>query len=161
MAALGQEPAAVYVCSSGSTGSGLALAKAALGLEYPVRNIAPIRWPWDAPQDLAQTANAAAELLGLPHRLAPHEIDLSEDYIGPAYGVASEAGDEALRLLARSEGILLDPIYSAKAMAALIDDARRGRLAPDRPVVFVHTGGTPAVFAYRDAMLAAAQVGHT
>ena len=62
-------------------------------------------------------------------------------------------------MLARSEGILLDPIYSAKAMAALIDDARQGRLEPGRPVVFIHTGGTPALFAYRDAMVAAAQVG--
>lgn len=152
MAESGLEPAAVYVCSSGSTGSGVALAKAVLGLNYPVRNIAPIRWPWDAAQDLAATANAAAELLGLPHRLTAGDIALSEDYIGPAYGVASEGGDEALRLLARSEGILLDPIYSAKAMAALIDDARQGRLEPGRPVVFIHTGGTPAVFAYREQL---------
>jgi 1-aminocyclopropane-1-carboxylate deaminase/D-cysteine desulfhydrase-like pyridoxal-dependent ACC family enzyme len=157
MAELGQEPSAIYVCSSGSTGSGLALAKAVLGLDYPVRNIAPIRWPWNAREELAKTANAAAELLGLPHRLTAEDIELSEDYIGPAYGAASEAGDEAFNLVARTEGILLDPIYTAKAMAALIDDARQGRLDPDRPVVFIHTGGTPALFAYRDAMLAAAK----
>jgi 1-aminocyclopropane-1-carboxylate deaminase/D-cysteine desulfhydrase-like pyridoxal-dependent ACC family enzyme len=157
MAELEQEPAAVYVCSSGSTGAGLALGKAVLGLDYPIRNIAPIRWPWNACEDLAGTANVAAELLGLPHRLSGDDIDLSEDYIGPAYGTASAAGDEALNLLARNEGILLDPIYTAKAMAALIDDARQGRLDPDRPVVFVHTGGTPALFAYRDALVAAAR----
>ena len=157
MAELGEEPAAIYVCSSGSTGAGLALAKAVLGLSYPVRNIAPIRWPWNAHEDLAQTANVAAELLDLPHRLQADDIDLTEEYIGPAYGTASAAGDEALNMLARNEGILLDPIYTAKAMAALMDDARQGRLAPGRPVVFVHTGGTPALFAYRDAMLAAAK----
>jgi 1-aminocyclopropane-1-carboxylate deaminase/D-cysteine desulfhydrase-like pyridoxal-dependent ACC family enzyme len=157
MAELEQEPAAVYVCSSGSTGAGLALGKAVLGLDYPIRNIAPIRWPWNACEDLAGTANVAAELLGLPHRLSGDDIDLSEDYIGPAYGTASAAGDEALNLLARNEGILLDPIYTAKAMAALIDDARQGRLDPDRPVVFIHTGGTPALFAYRDALVAAAR----
>jgi D-cysteine desulfhydrase len=59
--------------------------------------------------------------------------------------------------LARTEGILLDPVYTAKALAALIDDVRQGRLTSDRPVIFIHTGGTPALFAYRDAMLAAAK----
>jgi len=159
MKATSQQPAAVYVCSSGSTGAGLALAKTVLGLAYPIRNIAPIRWPWNAREDLAGTANAAAELLGLPHRLSADDIELTEDYIGPAYGVASEAGDEALSLLARTEGILLDPVYTAKAMAALMDDVRSGRLGGENPVVFIHTGGTPAIFAYRDAMLAAAKRG--
>jgi 1-aminocyclopropane-1-carboxylate deaminase/D-cysteine desulfhydrase-like pyridoxal-dependent ACC family enzyme len=56
--------------------------------------------------------------------------------------------------LARTEGVLLDPVYTAKAMAALIDDVRGGRLPADRPVVFVHTGGTPALFAYRDELVA-------
>jgi 1-aminocyclopropane-1-carboxylate deaminase/D-cysteine desulfhydrase-like pyridoxal-dependent ACC family enzyme len=159
LAERGQEPAAIYICSSGSTGAGLALAKAALGLGCPLRSIAPIRWPWNAGEDLAKTANAAAELLGLPHRLTAADIDVNEEHIGPGYGQPSAAGDEALRLLARTEGILLDPVYTAKAMAALIADARQGRLNPDRPVVFIHTGGTPALFAYRDAMLAAARRG--
>jgi 1-aminocyclopropane-1-carboxylate deaminase/D-cysteine desulfhydrase-like pyridoxal-dependent ACC family enzyme len=133
------------------------LARTALGIEAPLRNIAPIRWPWNAREDLAKTGNAAATLLGLPHQLAAEDIDVNEEYIGPGYGVPSPAGDEALTLLARTEGLLLDPVYTAKAMAALIDDVRQGRLSDDRPVVFIHTGGTPAIFAYRDAMLGAAQ----
>ena len=59
-------------------------------------------------------------------------------------------GWEALRLLATTEGILLDPVYTAKAMAGLIHDARQGRIGRDDTVVFLHTGGLPAVFAYRD-----------
>jgi 1-aminocyclopropane-1-carboxylate deaminase/D-cysteine desulfhydrase-like pyridoxal-dependent ACC family enzyme len=60
---------------------------------------------------------------------------------------------EALAWLARTEGILLDPVYTGKATAGLIDDARQGRLGADDLVVFVHTGGTPAVFAYRDELM--------
>ena len=60
---------------------------------------------------------------------------------------------EALALLARTEGILLDPVYTGKAMAGLIDDARQGRLGANDRVVFIHTGGTPAVFAYRDELM--------
>jgi 1-aminocyclopropane-1-carboxylate deaminase/D-cysteine desulfhydrase-like pyridoxal-dependent ACC family enzyme len=156
LAAHGIDPehvSAVYVSSAGSTGAGLALAKTALRLSCPVRNIAPICWPWSAHEDLAHTANAAAELIGLPQRLTAAEIEVTEKYVAPGYGMPSPGGAEALNLLARSEGILLDPVYTAKAMAALIEDVRHGGLPPDRPVVFIHTGGTPALFAYRDALV--------
>jgi 1-aminocyclopropane-1-carboxylate deaminase/D-cysteine desulfhydrase-like pyridoxal-dependent ACC family enzyme len=97
----------------------------------------------------------------LPHRLNAADIDIREDYMGPRYGVVTGAGREAMDWLARTEGILLDPVYTAKAMAGLIDDARQGRLGAKDCVVFVHTGGTPAVFAYRDELLEVPlQVGH-
>jgi 1-aminocyclopropane-1-carboxylate deaminase/D-cysteine desulfhydrase-like pyridoxal-dependent ACC family enzyme len=98
-------------------------------------------------------ATRAATLLGLPHRVSPGDVDATEDHVGPAYGAVTAEGREALDLLARTEGILLDPAYTAKAMAGLIADVRGGRLAADRPVVFLHTGGTPAVFAYRDELM--------
>ena len=60
---------------------------------------------------------------------------------------------DALVLLARTEGLLLDPVYTGKAMAGLIDDARHGRLGAGDQAVFIHTGGTPAVFAYRDELM--------
>jgi len=99
-------------------------------------------------------ANQTASLLGLPHCLTARDIEASEDYIGPNYGQVTPEGWEAINLLARSEGILLDPVYTSKAMAALIHDVRRQRVAPGEIVVFVHTGGTPAVFAYRDELMA-------
>ena len=149
----GVEPAAVYVCSAGSTGAGVALGKAVLGLRGAVRSICPIRWPWDVREDLADIANRAAELLGLPHRLTAADIDAREDYIGPGYGQVTPEGRAAIDLLARTEGVLLDPVYTAKAMAGLIDDVRSGRVGRDEAVVFIHTGGLPAVFAYRDELL--------
>jgi D-cysteine desulfhydrase len=66
-------------------------------------------------------------------------------YLGPGYGQASPEGDAAARLVARTEGVFLDPVFGAKAMAALVDSARAGRI--DGPVVFLVTGGAPTLFA--------------
>lgn len=145
-------PSAIYVSSAGSTGAGLALGAAAVGLAAPVRNIAPLVWPWDTATDMASIANDAAERLRLPHRLDASDISLTEDYIGPDYGVPSDSGLEAIRLLARTESVLLDPVYSAKAFAGLIDHVRRGEFSADEHVVFVHTGGLPALFAMSDSL---------
>jgi len=150
----GERPSAVYVASAGSTGAGMQLGKAALGAEFSLKIIAPIKWPWEHADDLAATANRAAELIGLPAMVEGADVESNESHIGPGYGVPSAAGREALDLLARTEGVLLDPVYTAKAMGALIDDVRGGRLPIDQPVVFVHTGGTPALFAYRDELVA-------
>jgi 1-aminocyclopropane-1-carboxylate deaminase/D-cysteine desulfhydrase-like pyridoxal-dependent ACC family enzyme len=153
LAEQGLEPAAIYICSAGSTGAGLVLGKALLGHDVPLRIIQPIRWPWDVAADLAKTANTAARLLDLAPGITAEEIDVTEAYIGPGYGKLSEAGMEAIRLLARTEGILLDPVYTSKVLAAVMDDIRSGRVSGDRPLVFVHTGGTPALFAYRDELM--------
>jgi 1-aminocyclopropane-1-carboxylate deaminase/D-cysteine desulfhydrase-like pyridoxal-dependent ACC family enzyme len=150
---MGAEPSAIYCAAAGATGAGLTLGNFLLGLPWKVRLIAPIRWPWDTPADLAEVANQTAALLGLPHRLTPKDVDIREDYVGPTYGTVTPAGREALDLLARTEGILLDPAYTAKAMAGLIDDVRSNRTESGKPLLFLHTGGTPAVFAYRDELI--------
>jgi D-cysteine desulfhydrase family pyridoxal phosphate-dependent enzyme len=150
----GLRPGAIYVAAAGATGAGVALANAVLGLGCDVRLICPIRWPWAVAEDLATVANHAAELLALPHRLQAADVHASEEYVGPGYGVITSQAWEALQLLATTEGVLLDPVYTAKAMAALIDDVRQHRVASQGPVVFIHTGGLPAVFAYRDELLA-------
>ena len=96
----------------------------------------------------------AAELLDVETRLARDDFDVSFDYIGSGYGQVSPGGLEAIALLARTEGILVDPIYSGKAMAGLIDHIRHGRFRDGDNVVFIHTGGTPALFAYSDDLAA-------
>lgn len=145
---LGFNPDAIYVSSGGSTGAGLTLGVRTLGQSFPVRNVAYVRWEWDTPSDMATIANKTAALLDLPTRLAPGDIDVTFDYISPGYGKLSSECLEAITLVARTEGILLDPVYTAKAMGALIDDVRKKRLNAGQHVVFVHTGGTPALFAY-------------
>jgi 1-aminocyclopropane-1-carboxylate deaminase/D-cysteine desulfhydrase-like pyridoxal-dependent ACC family enzyme len=152
-AALGVRPAALYCSSSGATGAGVALGKKLLGLDYPARLVAPILWPWHIPTRTAEDANAAAERMGLPHRLTAAEIDADETYVAPGYGLPSPASREALNLLARTEAILLDPVYTSKALAALIADVRAGKYAPGSALVFIHTGGVPAVFAEPEKVL--------
>jgi 1-aminocyclopropane-1-carboxylate deaminase/D-cysteine desulfhydrase-like pyridoxal-dependent ACC family enzyme len=151
-AGMGMTPDAIYVSSAGSTGSGVVLGQKVLGLSCSVRHVSPINWPWDTQADMAQIADDAGKLIGLDLGIRPADIDVTFDYIGPAYGELSSGGCEAIALLARTEGILLDPIYSGKAMAGLIDDVRQGRRKTDEKVVFIHTGGTPALFAYNDQL---------
>jgi 1-aminocyclopropane-1-carboxylate deaminase/D-cysteine desulfhydrase-like pyridoxal-dependent ACC family enzyme len=144
---LGLSADGLYVSSSGATGAGVALGAKVLGLSCTPRLICPMHWPWHIPTALAADANAAAERLGIPHRLKPEEIDADENFVAPGYGLPSPAGREALKLLATTEAILTDPVYSAKALAGLIADVRAGKYRPGATVVFIHTGGVPAVFA--------------
>lgn len=90
-------------------------------------------------------------LLGIDWRPHPDDIVVTDEYVGARYAVATPEGLDAIRLVARTEGLLLDPIYTGKAMAGLIDLVRRGRFRPDQSVVFWHTGGQPALFAYAAA----------
>ena len=143
---------ALCVCSAGATGAGIALATAALGLRFPVQYITPIVWPWDTQAAMTEIANDAAERLGVTTRLEPSDIDVTEEYVGAGYGIPTPGCLEAITLLARTEGILLDPSYSGKSMAGLIDQVRSGRWTRDQDVVYVHTGGTPALFAYNDQL---------
>ena len=146
-AAAGFEPSGIYVSSAGSTGAGVALGAKALGLRYPVKSIAPMNWPWDSHEELSATANQAAELAGLETRLAPSDILFDESQLSPGYGAPSDAGIEAMTMLARTEGIWVEHVYTAKALAGLIANIRAGEFRADQDVVFIHTGGTPAIFA--------------
>jgi 1-aminocyclopropane-1-carboxylate deaminase/D-cysteine desulfhydrase-like pyridoxal-dependent ACC family enzyme len=91
---------------------------------------------------------AAAQLLDLNVRLVPDEIVNTEEQVGESYGLLTPACVEAVELLASTEGIFLDPVYTAKAVAGLIEWSRTGRLGAGSTVVFLHTGGTPALFSY-------------
>ncbi|MBP1523267.1 D-cysteine desulfhydrase [Salmonella enterica subsp. enterica serovar Worthington] len=79
---------------------------------------------------------------------ATADIHLWDDYFTPGYGVPNDAGMEAVKLLASPEGVLLDPVYTGKAMAGLIDGISQKRFNDDGPILFIHTGGAPALFAY-------------
>ena len=92
-----------------------------------------------------------AQRVGLPAALAGEEIIVHDDWRGPGYAIPSESGIDAIRLAARTEGLLLDPVYTGKGMAGLIGLARRGAFSRDDKVVFLHTGGAPALFAYEDS----------
>jgi len=153
LAATNVTPAAFYVSSAGATGAGVALGKALLGFNCPARLICPLHWPWHIPTRMADDANAAAERMGLPHRLSPADFDADESFVAPGYGLPSAAGQEAMHLLATTEAILTDHVYTAKALAALIADVRAGKYPRGSSVVFIHTGGIPAIFAEPEKVL--------
>ena len=93
-----------------------------------------------------------AELLGLDTALDPGDLDTVTGYTGSDYGVPTEGVFEAIHLIAKTEGIILDPNYTGKSMSALIGEIRAGNLDPDVPVVFVHSGGLPQTFAFADQL---------
>jgi L-cysteate sulfo-lyase len=91
-----------------------------------------------------------AELLGLPASAVPREsVQANCDYVGTGYGLPTDGMREAITLVARTEGILLDPVYSGKAMAGLIDLIRRGQFKAGQNIVFIHTGGAVGLFGYQ------------
>lgn len=142
----------LYLSGVNITPAGLALGVKALGLKTRVIGISSLRWDEDRATDIARIANATAERLGLNFQLQPDEIHNEDDYVGDRYGLMTPECREAIELLASTEGIILDPVYSGKAMAGLIDHIRQGRINTNTVVVFLHTGGTPALFAYAEEM---------
>ncbi len=154
LAALGVDPHYVYLAGANVTPAGLVVGLRALGRRTKVVAIAPIRWQEDRATDIARIANATAGRLGIDLTIDPADVISDNGYIGARYGVVTAEGRAALRLVARTEGLFLDPVYSSKAMAGLIDHIRTGRVGKEDTVVFLHTGGTPALFAYADDLVA-------
>ncbi len=105
----------------------------------------------ECPEDIAQLAGQICAMLGASRSFAPSDVPMIQDrYVGPAYAVATPSGNAAVRLLAECEGIFLDPVYTGKAMAGLLDLVSKKHFARDEAVIFLHTGGAPALFAYPD-----------
>jgi len=137
-----------YASGSRGTQAGLELGARLFSPPYRLRGIAVSGGEPDKRVRAARIANEAAALLGADVAIQPGELSTDQGYIGDGYGIATPGGREAIRLLAEGDGVLLDPTYTAKAMAALIADIRAGSVAPDETVVFLHTGGAPALFAH-------------
>jgi L-cysteate sulfo-lyase len=93
-----------------------------------------------------------AEHLGAPGAVERDDVVANSDYVGPGYGRRTDEMNEAVMLLARLEGLLFDPVYSGKALAGMIDLVRKGEFAADDNIVFLHTGGSAALFAYADQL---------
>lgn len=153
--AIGESPVRLYT-ATGSLGtqSGLMVGSRAVGAPWQVRGVAVSLPAERFVPGAADLANATAALLGLPADFGPADANVDGDHVGEAYGKRTAGGLEAIRLMAHSEGILLDPVYSGKALAALIADVRAGEIAPDDGVIFLHTGGGPSLFAHGAALLA-------
>ncbi len=137
----------VVASSSGGTQAGLALGARRAGWAGRVLGISIDEPAPDLQGIVAGLANAAADRLGEKIALLPEEIYVNADYLGAGYGVLGDAEREAIGLFARQEGLLLDPVYTARAAAGMLDLIRRGFFQSGETVLFWHTGGTPALFA--------------
>jgi L-cysteate sulfo-lyase len=146
--AIGIRPASIYCAAAGPTQSGLILGTKSLDWHVRIQGIAPIRWDFDLKEDIVATVNSLSCMLGTGVEIASTEILNSDAYVGEGYGPLAIGGREAVQFAAQTEGLLLDPVYTGKAMAALIDHVKAGLFEKYQSVIFLHTGGTPALFAY-------------
>jgi D-cysteine desulfhydrase family pyridoxal phosphate-dependent enzyme len=145
--ALGERPSRLYYASgSRGTQAGLTLGAKACDAPYQVYGVAVSAGEPEKIERAKRIGNDSATRLGLQERLELEELITDQGFIGEGYGIPTKQGLEAIALLARTEGVLLDHCYTSKAMAALIDHVRTGELAPSDTVVFLHTGGVPAIF---------------
>jgi len=147
---------AIYTASQGSTQAGLRLGCELLGLDTRVVGISPMGANHEAHipiDDVVEMVHRAAAIIGVDTQIGRDDIELRFEFVGEGYGIPTDAGIEALAMLGGTEGILLDPIYTGKAFAGLVDDIRAGHIEHDDTVVFLHTGGLPALFAYAQPVI--------
>jgi len=156
-------PRAIYV-ATGSSGTlaGLLLGSVLLDSSYEIYGIAVSPGAREKEERARELAFEALELLvskgariesGVKEKIQRYPMKTLDGFVGPGYGVPTPECLEAITLLARTEGILTDPVYSGKALSALISHVRDGRYTPSDTIVFVHTGGAPANFAYLQAFV--------
>lgn len=144
------------VCSSGSGGTHAGLVAGFYGAQsgIPVTGISVRAEKGPQEAKLLGLANEASRLVGARDEIPADAIEVVDDYVGPGYSLPTAEMTAAIQTFARLEGILLDPVYTGKTAAGLIGLVRQGRFGRDDNVLFIHTGGSPAIYAYPDAVLA-------
>ncbi|TDA65312.1 MAG: D-cysteine desulfhydrase family protein [Chloroflexi bacterium] len=133
--------------SSAGTQAGLALGAKLAGWGGKVLGISIDHPAAELQADVARLASEASERLGKPIQLTPEEVLVNDQYLGGGYAVMGEPEIEAIKLFARTEGLLLDPVYTGRAAAGMIDLIRKNYFKPTDRLLFWHTGGAPALFA--------------
>lgn len=141
----------VHATGSAGTQAGLVTGLMAMNSQIPVLGIG-VRAPKDKQEsNVFALAERTADCIGAPGVVKRQDIVANCNYVGDGYGVPTDGMLEAVTMLARFEAILLDPVYSGKGMAGLIDLIRNKEFADDANIVFLHTGGAQGLFGYREA----------
>jgi D-cysteine desulfhydrase len=143
----------VFASSSGGTHAGLVVGAKACGYEGQVLGISVDKTGGHLCETVSALLAPTAERLGLELSLSPEDVHVDDRFMGGGYAVLTDAEREAVRTVARSEGILLDPVYTGKAMAGLMGLIRKGEIGAHERVLFWHTGGSAALFAYVEGLL--------
>jgi len=139
----------IFPSSSGGTHAGLEAGARIFGYQGRILGISVDETAEVLTQRVAKLAVETADFLSEKLEISPGEIGVNEDYQWPGYGVLVESEVNAIRTFARTEGLLLDPVYTARAAAGMLDMISKGSLAKGSTILFWHTGGTPALFADR------------
>lgn len=150
----------VFPSSSGGTHAGLALGARLFKQSFEMVGIGIDKGETGGlslDRYIVEVANETAGRIGESCRFSVGDITIRNEYLGGGYGIVGAAEEEAIRLTAEKEGLFLDPVYTGRAMAALIDLIRKGEFSPDETVLFWHTGGTPALFPYAHQLAACCQ----
>ena len=137
----------VFATSSGGTQAGLILGAHITGFRGKILGISIEHSSDPFSAQIADLVNKTVDELGYDWSVTSREVLINDSYCQAGYGVLTSAEIEAVNLLARTEGILLDPVYTGRAAAGLLDLIRKGFFRPEEKVLFWHTGGTPALFA--------------
>jgi 1-aminocyclopropane-1-carboxylate deaminase/D-cysteine desulfhydrase-like pyridoxal-dependent ACC family enzyme len=157
--ARGFRPDHIFVCSGTGTQAGLEVAARAIGWDVDIVGVSAAHTTDGYPSvsaRLTEVANWVADRLSLDLAFETSDIFNTPDYVGEAYGQLTSQAQEAIWLLAQTEGLFVDPCYTGKALAGLVDYVRSGKVGAEESVVFVHTGGTPALFAHDDEVVRSA-----
>lgn len=143
------------VLGSGSSGThgGMVAGFLANSIEIPIVGVGVSRDPEDQAPLVQREAQAVCDLLELDTVVPKHKVQCVGGYWQPKYSLPNAAMIEAVQLLARTEGILLDPVYTGKIMAGMIGMIRNGSIRQNERILFLHTGGAPSLFAYEDVLL--------
>ncbi|HEY4201917.1 MAG TPA: D-cysteine desulfhydrase [Devosiaceae bacterium] len=141
----------VHATGSAGTQAGLVTGFKALGGQIPVLGIGVRAPKAKQEENVFNLAARTADYMGLGDIIERSDVVANSDYVGDGYGVPTAGMVEAVKLVARTEGILLDPVYSGKGMDGLISLIRAGHFAKDSDIVFIHTGGAQGLFGYPDA----------
>jgi L-cysteate sulfo-lyase len=149
----------VVATSSFGTQAGMCAAAKALRMEAQIAGIAIDSRRAEVQSGVADIADRTSRRLGLECSLSPEEVVAYDGYLGAGYAVLGEPEEEAILLAARYEGILLDPVYTGRAMAGLVDLVRRREFGKGETIVFWHTGGSAALYAYSAELLARSRAG--
>ena len=144
----GIDPDSLYFGSgSGGTQAGIELGARLFGTSMELRGVM-VSPGIDAKREkIMNVLNSACERLDISNPVKPGEIILLDSYVGAGYGATTPEGLDAITMLARTEGILLDTVYTSKAFSAMVAEIRAGRYRTTDSVIFLHTGGSPALFA--------------
>ena len=138
----------VHATGSAGTQAGLVVGLKAMNANIPLLGIG-VNAPKDEQEEKVwKLAEETAEFIGAPGCVSREDVVANCDYVGPGYGVPTEGMNEAVKLLARTEGLLFDPVYSGKGLAGMIDLVKKGEFADAKNVVFIHTGGVAGLFGY-------------